>query len=308
MRTVIVGCGQIAGGYNEQSESEILTHVLAWRSLGVDIVGCCDIRPEQAEAFASRWGIPQWRTELSLLLADTRPDIVSLCTPAAAQQASVAALVASPSVKAALVEKPLGASARDAEAVARMLVQWARPAIVNYYRAFDPAYQQLAYEAHAGTMGALRRVVACYYGAARTNASHLLERVLATAGPSGEAFRVGARGESPMFIVPFAGGEAVFVPVRDTDYAPLEMDFLFERGRHRMIDSEQRAERYEAVPDPNFPGFVTLGPGVPALAPTFRAFRRPFEALARAACGAPLEVDTIGAGVQVTRILDAVSN
>ena len=78
----IVGCGRIAGGFNDADESRVLTHAVALRRLGVPIAGCCDVEPDRAARFAARWQVAYHGGNLPDLLAAARPDLVAVCTPA----------------------------------------------------------------------------------------------------------------------------------------------------------------------------------------------------------------------------------
>lgn len=259
-RVVIVGCGRIAGGFNERDERRVLTHVAAYRALGATVVGCCDRDVSKAEAFARRWHIPRHGTDLAAVLAATTPDVVSICTPPSDRLPVVQQVLDAPSVRAVLLEKPVAAGRADTGAIARLVEQSARPVLVNYCRAFAPFYLELGRECASEASGPLRQVTGRYYGTARTNASHLLERVIDMVGVPSAARRLAGSDEAPMFDVSFDGSDAlaVFLPTPACEYAPFELDLLFERGRIRVVDAEQRVEKFVSRPDEDFPGFFTL--------------------------------------------------
>lgn len=309
LRVLIVGCGRIAGGYNERSETETLTHVLAYRRSGADVVGCCDIDPAIAAAFAARWQIPHHGTQLDAVLLASMPDVVSIATPPEAQEATVAAATRNDTVRGLLIEKPLGADGDAAGRIAACLRAWGRPVVINFFRAFDPSYQAISAEARALRFGALRHAVGRYYGPARTNASHLIERLLDLAG--GDAGRCdlvpGGAPESPMFTLRFERGQAILLPSDGVDYSPFELDLLFERARIRIVDAERRIERFRVVPDPDYPGYTTLSSDVPGPAPSTSSFVLPFKAILRAVRdGAAIAESSIDRSAAVTRILDHV--
>lgn len=309
LRVLIVGCGRIAGGYNEQSEAETLTHVLAYRRSGADVVGCCDIDPAIAAAFAARWQIPHQGTQLDALLRASLPDVVSIATPPVAQEAAVGAATRCASVRGILIEKPFGQDGDAAGRIAARLRDWERPAVINFFRAFDPCYQGISAEVRERRFGTLRHAVGRYYGPARTNASHLIERVLDLFGGSvGRCDPApGPPSESPAFTLYFDHGQALFLPSGGLEYSPFELDLLFERARIRVVDAERRVERFGVVPDPDYPGYTTLAPDSPGLAPSTSSFVLPFEAILRAARdGAAVAASSIERSVAVTRILDHV--
>lgn len=310
VRVLLVGCGRIAGGFNEQSEERTLTHVLAYRAAGAEVVGCCDIDESAARHFATRWNIPHHGVDVGAVLASASPDIVSVATPPAAQEAIVDAVIGSGSVRGLLLEKPLAADAAAAERMVNSLRAWGRPVVVNFFRAFDPSYAEISNDARTGKYGALRYAVGRYYGAARINASHLIERVLdLTDGEVGRAAAIRHdKTDAPAFVIPFSnGGEAVFLPSKGVAYDPFELDLLFERTRLRVMDAERRIERFDAVPDPDFPGYSTLAASTPPPAPSIESFRHPFDAIVRAVRRhASPDLSGLERSAAVTRILDQV--
>lgn len=310
IRVLLVGCGRIAGGFNEQSEERTLTHVVAYRRAGADVVACCDIDEDAARHFASRWQIPQHGVSLQTLLANVRPDLVSVATPPATQENIVQTVVRNDAVRGMLLEKPLAADSAAADRMVSLVRAWGRPVVVNFFRAFDPSYTGISMDARAGKFGALRHAVGRYYGAARINASHLIERVLdLTDGQVGEPAAIAdGQTDAPAFVLPFTrGGEAVFLPSRGLVYDPFELDLLFERTRLRVVDAERRVERFDAVPDPDFPGYTTLAPSEPPPAPSITSFMNPFDTIVRTLRHhAPPDLSGLERSAAVTRILDHV--
>jgi hypothetical protein len=310
VRVLIVGCGRIAGGFNEASQAEILTHVLAYRDASAEVVGCCDIDASIAKAFASRWQVLHHGADLDALLATVQPDVVSVSTPPDAQEAVINSAIAASCVQALLVEKPFGRDGASAARIVTRLRHWNRPVTVNFFRAFDPCYRHVSTEAKSGRLGVLRHVVARYYGAARTNASHLVERILDIVDGRLHSPQVlsGGDTESPMFLIPFnGGGEAAFLPSSGLPYAPFELDLLFERARIRIIDSEGRLERFEVVPDPHYPGYTTLAASTPGIPPSIASFAAPFRAIVGVVRGErAADFSIVERGAAVTSILDQV--
>ncbi len=106
-RVALIGTGMIAN----------CAHIPAWRNLKdqTEIVGVCDIRPEAAEETARRNGIAWYGTDPDAMLAQLRPDIVSVCTPNLFhQEMTIKALRAGAHV---ICEKPLTLRYRDAVAM-----------------------------------------------------------------------------------------------------------------------------------------------------------------------------------------------
>ncbi|HVL68425.1 MAG TPA: Gfo/Idh/MocA family oxidoreductase [Vicinamibacterales bacterium] len=303
---LIVGCGRIAGGYNAGDERLPLTHVVAYRRAAIEVRACCDRDAAVAAAFAQRWSIPLFGTDPEALLAEVAPDAVSICTPAEGRLPLVHAVVRS-SARAVLLEKPLADTAAGARAVRDAVRTWGGAALVNYTRAFDPFYIELNGEMQAGVLGPVREVVARYYGSARTNASHLLERVLAALGSPTAVRRLSGDDQAPLFEVSFGAVRATFLPTIGCAWSPMELDFLCERGRVRVIDGEQRVERFEAGPDPRFPGYDMLVPVESSGSrPATGDLTFVFDALVRALAGETADAALLERAAAVNEILERV--
>ncbi len=264
-RAFIIGCGRIAGGFNEKDESLVLTHALAYRRLGIELIGCSDREEKQAEAFAGRWAIPKHGTDLGTLLKQTQPEIVSICTPPEQRRSIVETVLAMPGVRCVILEKPLAIGGREADHLRAIIGSSGRAAIVNYFRAFDPYYVRLEAECRQGRNGALCSGSVRYYGAATANASHGLERMLAMFGEPTACRRLSGEADSPLFELTWGDRRIVFLPTSGCPYSPFELDLLFEKKRIRVVDSESRVEHFIVQPDPKFAGYFSLaGEPLPA--------------------------------------------
>ena len=104
-RVALIGAGMIANA----------AHIPAWKDLreDVELVGVADIRPSAAQETAARYQIPRWYGNPQAMLAELKPDIVSVCTPNVYhKQWTIAALEAGAHV---LCEKPVATRLADAE-------------------------------------------------------------------------------------------------------------------------------------------------------------------------------------------------
>lgn len=103
LRIAVIGSGTIANA----------AHIPAWRDQpGVEIVGVADTVPENAHGTAGRHDIAYASECAEKMLAELRPDAVSVCSPAGChKEHTIAALRAGAHV---LCEKPLALTAADA--------------------------------------------------------------------------------------------------------------------------------------------------------------------------------------------------
>lgn len=238
----IIGCGRIAGGYNQADETAVLTHVLAWRAAGATIVACIDRDAAAAARFATRWAIPVHGTDLAAVLADTGPFVVSDCTPPEARASVAETLARSPSVVAVLAEKPLGRSGAEAARVAEVYAQADTGLAVNLHRAFDPCYRAVDDVVRRGELGQVQHLSAYAYGPLDVNMVHWLERAIALMGPAEDAWALPA-GDGLQ--VRFAGGGVgLFVATAPDGPDYIDLHLVGTAGRLSVDDAERRVRRW----------------------------------------------------------------
>jgi predicted dehydrogenase len=109
LKVGIIGTGMIATA----------AHIPAWKDLPDDaeLVGVADILEDRAQLVARTYGIPRAYGDWRRMLADLRPDVVSVCSPNAYhKEQTIAAVKAGAHV---LCEKPVATSRADAEEMFR---------------------------------------------------------------------------------------------------------------------------------------------------------------------------------------------
>jgi hypothetical protein len=304
---VIVGCGRIAGGFNDRDQSRIQTHVAAYQRLGVPVAGCVDASAEVARAFARRWSIPHWGTELGQVLEQARPAVVSLCTPPAPRPELVDAVLRAAPVASLFIEKPLADTGEGARRILDRLKAAGVGAVVDYFRAFDPAYHRIEEQVRARAWGRLQCGTAHFYGEFESNLPHWIERCLATFGRPDRVYRLDGSALDAGFALSFAGRPIRFLPCGDLGYAPFELDLMFDRARLRIIDSEERSELYESRPHPHIPGYSRLERVADdSLNPSHEALLEAARAAVAIATARSGDTSSVRRAVDVAEVLDAL--
>src|SRR5262245_1114055 len=87
LRAIVIGCGQIAGGYNRgPGDRLVLTHALAYRRHSAyELVACVDPNARVRNEFAARWAVPAAFASLDEAIAAGNYDVASVCSPTGTQ-------------------------------------------------------------------------------------------------------------------------------------------------------------------------------------------------------------------------------
>lgn len=187
-RVLIVGCGNIAGGFDAERPANLppLTHAGAFtRHGGFHVEACVEPDAERRAAFMRRWGIAHGFDDLAGAAAAYplgRFDVVSLCSPTHAHAEQVEAALA---MKPRLVfcEKPVTPTLAQTEALVERCAAAGVPLAVNHTRRWAPDVQRLAAELRAGAWGAVRSAVGTYNKGVLNNGSHLVDLLHLLLGP-----------------------------------------------------------------------------------------------------------------------------
>lgn len=290
MNAVIVGCGRIAGGYNESDDTQVLSHVVALRRAGLPVAGCVDEDLARAKRFAERWAIPEFGSDVADMLRRTEARLVCDCTPARSRPVVLGAALAAPAVHTVIAEKPFAAD----EAAARLLLESCtrsgKRVFVNHQRAYDPCYRAIEEQVRSGMLGRIQWLVGHAYGGALNGLSHVLERAIAMLGPVRRAESIALPFPGPADDPPVAfaaefesGGHGLFLPLESDGFAGVEFDLMGTKGRFRIVDSERRLEYFRSRPstDPSCDGLQMLEPAtIDIPAPDWEALRYVVEAAA----------------------------
>lgn len=135
----MIGAGRIGAGW-QWSDLEY-THAGAYRALSdrVELVGFVDTDLERAVRAGEKWGTGIGGTDLSMVLAEAQPDIVSICTQPDDQYAAIIACIKA-GVRGIWCEKPYRGP-RELMGV---------PVQVNYMRRGDPLHRSISEKVDGG--------------------------------------------------------------------------------------------------------------------------------------------------------------
>ncbi|MCB0114184.1 MAG: Gfo/Idh/MocA family oxidoreductase [Caldilineaceae bacterium] len=143
------------------------SHAAAYhRHPQTDLVAVCDIRQDALDSFKAEWGDvwPELRyyTDYRQMLADMRPDLVSVATPDHLH-ADITIDAAAGGARAILCEKPIAVSLADAD---RMIAACQAHDVllsIEHTRRWGPAFHAARELIRSGRIGALRSIVTSMY-------------------------------------------------------------------------------------------------------------------------------------------------
>ncbi len=139
LRAAVVGAGAIGARLDTAWTKAPLTHAGGYRAAGFSLVALVDVE-DGVNALAARWQCRAY-SDFDQMMRTEAPEVLSLSVPTHVRAGLLRrALNYSPS--AVVAEKPLAASASEAEEIVTAYSRARVPLVVNYTRRFVPAWQR----------------------------------------------------------------------------------------------------------------------------------------------------------------------
>lgn len=268
----IVGCGNIAGRFDEGADESHWphTHAGAYRRNGAfDIAACVEPDDARRREFMRAWGVRSGYRSLDEMLveADSRFDIVSVCSPTPSHEQQLRLLLDRPP-RIVFCEKPVTAAAATTGELVSLFERSHAQFVVNHTRRWDPDVRALKECIGSAEWGAVRAVNAVYNKGVLNNGSHLIDLLLYLLGPL-HCVRAGApvvdyTADDPTVAGWLRSNSGVDVHVSHgdaRDYAMFEVQFIFERGVVTMESGGACWRHRRASDSPVFPGYRVLDRG-----------------------------------------------
>jgi predicted dehydrogenase len=272
LKTLIVGCGNIAGGFDAGRTGVAgfpLTHAGAYAADGRFELSAC-VEPDDAkrENFMRAWKVPEgFRSIDEVAKRQRRFDVISVCSPTE-RHADDLEVCIELKPRVIFCEKPVTTSAlRTARLIERCKAEKVSLA-VNYTRRWDPVVSEFADGVCAGRWGTLRSVVGFYNKGLLNNGSHLLDLLHLILGSlelveAGQAL-VDYHPEDPS--VPAWLRDATHCPIQlvcgnALDFALFELQFIFSEAVVCMENGGMFWRERVPVDSHEFKGFRVLSEG-----------------------------------------------
>ena len=268
---LIIGCGNIAGGYDLHLPEEDLPlgHAKAFINHGgFKLVACIDPDASKLAAFQNRWGVPNGFTSFKDMGAPIfRFDVISICSPTR-EHANDLQLALSLNPKLIFCEKPVTSILQDTVKAVKDCSDQKVLLAVNYSRRWSPQVMQLKFDLINGKWGEVRSVSAVYNKGILNNGSHMLDLLNCLFGPLkltsvghllGDFFP-----EDPTVDATLISDHSFPIHLNVAhakDYALFEMKIVTEKG---VIDMEDGGARWRfrlAQPSNKLYGYNFLNAG-----------------------------------------------
>ena len=240
LSVLIVGCGNIAGGFDQgrSGDEPPYTHAGAYTRDGrFKLEACVEPDDQRRSQFIVDWGVPVGFASIeSALRSGHQFDVVSICSPTDCHAHDLdIALLLKP--KLIFCEKPLTASLAESERLVEKCRQANIQLAVNYTRRWDPDVLKLQSDMQSGRWGQLRSVVAYYNKGISNNGSHMLDLLHFLIGPM-QVVAIGKPVEDffcndptvPVWLEAEHGVPVMLACGHAQDYAIFELQLVFSEG------------------------------------------------------------------------------
>ena len=271
LRVLLVGCGNIAGGFDEARPpgSWPLTHAGAYaRHGGFQLAACVEPDAARRKVFMARWAVEQGFADLGNITDAAAFDVVSICSPTAFHRAHLEQVLRL-GPRLVFCEKPVTLTAAATLEWVNAFERAGIALAVNHTRRWAPDIVRLKADLAGGRYGAVRSVVGHYNKGILNNGSHMLDLCSDLVGPLRPLWAGAAVADfwpdDPTIAAMLetqAGVPVSLVPAHAADYALFELEIVTERGMLVMEQAGLAWRWREAAASRQFAGYRSLADDV----------------------------------------------
>jgi len=158
LTVAFIGTGRKAEKASLTGYAMAYTHAQGYQALeGVEMVAACDLVEENVQAFAEKWGIGATFADYHEMLAEVRPDIVSICTwPHLHEQMTIDCARAG--VGLIYCEKPMADTIGGARRMIQACDENGTMLCFNHQRRYGAPFRMAKEMLDAGRIGKLERM------------------------------------------------------------------------------------------------------------------------------------------------------
>lgn len=175
-KAVVVGCGKIGALLEaDPVRPKPATHAGAYSAdPRVEIVGLVDAHLGNLKEAGALFPGATLYENLGACLAETKPDIVSLATPANTHRTHLDLLIKN-NVRAVVCEKPIAYTLDDAQNIEDMVKESGIVFVLNHQRRFFPLFQKAREDIARSRIGTIRQITGYYNNGLFNNGTHLID-------------------------------------------------------------------------------------------------------------------------------------
>ena len=253
-KAVIVGCGNIAGGYDEKGKDKksVFTHAGAYRKNKIDIAAASDTNEKRLTEFAKIWGVKKTYSDYREMLKKEKSDIVSVCVPNELHEAVVIYAAENSPAKIIFCEKPLSTSVASAKRMTEACKKHGKALIVNYQRRWEPMHIEAKRMIENGTIGQVQGITGYFMKGLLHVGTHLTNTIRFFVGEPENVYSTGND-----VVMVFKGGYKAFLISADKGgyaHSTMELDIMGSKGRVRFSENSNIFEFFQAEDYKKYPG------------------------------------------------------
>lgn len=257
--SLIIGSGQIAGGFDSPKDMQIVTHAHAYKEhKDFNLLGFYDIDFSRAQEMTKKWG----GTAFENLNEIKSVDVISICTP---DEFHLSALKQSLQLnpKIIFLEKPLSSNIEEAKEILEIAKRV--PILVNYSRRFMSDFLNLSKQIEDNEYGAFIAGSGYYGKGFIHNGSHMTNLINLLIGKIQKTDFINQFEDfyqndlTKSVILTLKNDKKIILHGIDcNNFTIFELDLIFEKSRIRILESGQKIEVYEIKENEKFAGYKNL--------------------------------------------------
>src|SRR5574344_97069 len=256
---LIVGAGQIAGGYDSKESTDIFTHAHAYiNNSNINLLGFYDIDYTKSQKKAEKWDTKAIK---SLKDINSNIDIISICTPDNTHLEMIKkTLEFAPQI--IFLEKPISNNINDFNKIKK--ISETTPILIDYTRRFIKEFQELAVKIKNEEFGAYQTGSGYYGKGFYHNGSHMKDLLTLLLGkilsinPISQINDYSDKDLTQTAILNFDRGNFFMQGTNSNEFEIFEIDLIFTKARIKILDGGGVIQIYEIKSNEQFTGYKNL--------------------------------------------------
>ena len=250
---VIVGCGQIAGGYDEKKKDNgTYTHAGAYKKNDVKIIAVAEVNKQRVNEFSNFWKVPNVYSDYKEMLKNEKADIVSICLPDNFHEEAVLFAARNSPAKIIFCEKPLSTNSRSAKLMLKVCKKAGKFLIVNNQRRWEPFHEKARKMIEEGKIGNIQGITGYYVKGLLHIGSTMINTVRFLAGDPKKSYMNGKD-----IVLEYSSGFKAFIMTADKNgygHSAFDLDIMGDKGRIRFSENSNILEIFVSEDYKKYPG------------------------------------------------------